>query len=181
MSLSGAGSKEFDHPNVLRIIKGEETGNIGKINVLETNIDHLSGEKLGYIFDKLLSEGARDVSIIPIIMKKNRPGHLIKVLVKNDNMEHVLNVMFRELGTLGIRISKETHRGVADREFIKLKLNINKKDYDVNFKIGKIDNEIISKRAEYEDIKKIATETNLSLNHIESIANEKINQYFESI
>lgn len=173
----GAGSKEFNHPNVLRIIRGKSTMKIGRINVLETNIDHLSGEKLGYIFDKLLKEGARDVSIIPIIMKKNRPGHLIKVLVKNDNMEHILNIMFKELGTLGIRISKETHRGVAEREIIKLKLNISNEEYTVNFKIGKLDGEIISKRPEYEDIKKIADETNLSLNEVENIGNYKITEY----
>lgn len=62
--------KDFDFPNVLRIIKTKEITESDRIDVIETNIDHLTGEEIGYLFDKLLDEGASDVSVTPIIMKK---------------------------------------------------------------------------------------------------------------
>ena len=95
----GAGSKEFDFPNVLRLIKSENIVEKQKINVIETNLDHLSGEELGYLFDKLISEGARDVIIVPVIMKKNRPGHLLKVISKENKTEHLLKIIFQETGS----------------------------------------------------------------------------------
>ena len=92
----GAGSKDFDHPNVLRIIRSSKEIQMDKIDVIETNIDHLTGEELGYLFDKLSSEGALDVSITPILMKKNRQGSLLKVISKEENREHLLNTIFEE-------------------------------------------------------------------------------------
>ncbi|WP_296861225.1 nickel pincer cofactor biosynthesis protein LarC, partial [uncultured Methanobrevibacter sp.] len=80
----GAGSKDFDHPNVLRIIKSKNINENDKIDVIETNIDHLTGEEIGYLFDLLLDAGASDVSITPIIMKKNRQGSLLKVISRKD-------------------------------------------------------------------------------------------------
>ena len=66
----GAGSKNFKHPNILRILKSQKQHETDKIDVIETNIDHLTGEEIGYLFDVLLDAGASDVSITPIIMKK---------------------------------------------------------------------------------------------------------------
>ncbi|OWT33207.1 TIGR00299 family protein [Methanobrevibacter sp. 87.7] len=176
----GAGSKNFEHPNILRILKGENSSEKGEVNVLETNVDHLSGEELGYLYDKLLDAGARDVIMIPIFMKKNRPGQLIQVMGHEDNIENLLNVLFEETGTLGIRISPKLHRGIASREFIKLPLKINKKKYEINFKIGYYNGKIISKRAEFEDTKKIAIDTGLSLTEIRELANIEIRKYLKN-
>ena len=166
----GAGSKEFDFPNVLRLIKSENIVEKQKINVIETNLDHLSGEELGYLFDKLISEGARDVIIVPVIMKKNRPGHLLKVISKENKTEHLLKIIFQETGSLGIRVTPMTHRGVAKREFIKIPLEFDNEKYECTFKLGYIGEELISYRPEYEDIKKISLKVNKPLNIVMDMA-----------
>jgi uncharacterized protein (TIGR00299 family) protein len=165
----GAGRKDFDHPNVLRIIKSSDMAESDEIDVIETNIDHLTGEEIGYLFDKLMDEGASDVSITPIIMKKNRQGSLLKVISARKNREHLIDVIFKEVGTLGIRITPNLHRGIAKREFVKKTFNINGKDYEVTFKIAYINGEIISERPEYDDLKRIAEDSGLPLKEIKEL------------
>lgn len=162
----GAGKKDFDHPNVLRIIETSDIEESDRIDVIETNIDHLTGEEIGYLFDRLLEEGASDVSIAPIIMKKNRQGSLLKVISSRKNRDHLIDTIFQETGSLGIRISPNLHRGIAKREFVKKTFDINGKDYEVTFKIGYVNGEIISKRPEYEDLKRIAKDSGLPLRKI---------------
>ncbi len=168
----GAGKKDFKYPNVLRIIKTTETDGNDKIDVIETNIDHLTGEELGYLFDKLLEAGASDVSITPLIMKKNRPGNLLKVIAKKEKREALVKLIFKETGSLGIRIAPNIHRGIAKREFVKKEVEINGEKFEVTFKIGYVNGEIISKRAEYEDIKKIASKTDLPLKDITKLVGD---------
>lgn len=165
----GAGLKEFNHPNVLRIIESGEISQSDEIDVIETNIDHLTGEEIGYLFDVLLDAGARDVSITPIIMKKNRQGSLLKVISKKDNREAILETIFKETGSLGIRIAQNMHRGVAKREFVKETVNINGNDYEVTFKIGYVNGKIISKRPEFEDLKRIAEDSGIALKDIKEL------------
>ncbi|MDO5832313.1 MAG: nickel pincer cofactor biosynthesis protein LarC [Methanobrevibacter sp.] len=165
----GAGKKDFEHPNVLRIIESSDMTESEGIDVIETNIDHLTGEEIGYLFDKLLDVGARDVSITPIIMKKNRQGSLLKVISRKENRENIIETIFKETGSLGIRIAPNIHRGVAKREFIKKTVCINDNEYDVTFKIGYVNGEIISKRPEYEDLKRIAEDSGLPLKEIKEL------------
>ncbi|MCL2157238.1 MAG: nickel pincer cofactor biosynthesis protein LarC [Methanobrevibacter sp.] len=175
----GAGKKDFDFPNVLRIIQSENIIETQFIEVLETNIDHLSGETIGFLFEKLMNMGARDVAIVPIIMKKNRPGHLLKVISKKEDTDKLVSTIFRETGTLGIRVSKHTHRGLANRKIISLDVDINGKVVKIRFKIACVNDEIISSRAEYEDLKKIAIEMDIPLKNIEEIANDEIQLYLK--
>ena len=165
----GAGSKDFDHPNILRIIKSSDINENDKIDVIETNIDHLTGEEIGYLFDVLLDAGASDVSITPIIMKKNRQGSLLKVISKRSKRDKLVDLIFKETGSLGIRISPNVHRGMAKREFVKKTFVIEGHEYEVTFKIGYINGEVISERPEYEDLKKIAQDSGLSLRKVREI------------
>ncbi|WP_405264489.1 nickel pincer cofactor biosynthesis protein LarC [Methanobrevibacter sp.] len=165
----GAGRKDFDHPNVLRIIESSDIAKSDEIDVIETNIDHLTGEEMGYLFDVLLDAGASDVSITPIIMKKNRPGNLLKVISRKENRETILDVIFKETGSLGIRIAPHLHRGVAKREFEVETFTINGKDYDVTFKTGYVAGKVISRRPEYEDLKRIAKDSGLALRDIKEM------------
>ncbi|MEE0902243.1 MAG: nickel pincer cofactor biosynthesis protein LarC [Methanobrevibacter sp.] len=165
----GAGRKDFDHPNVLRIIESSDISESDRIDVIETNLDHLTGEEIGYLFDKLLDEGASDVSITPIIMKKNRQGSLLKVISSRKNRNHLIDVIFKETGSLGIRIAPNMHRGIAKREFVKKEYDINGKTYEVTFKIGYVNGEIISSRPEYEDLKKIAEDSKLPLRQVKEL------------
>ena len=165
----GAGRKDFDHPNVLRIIESSDITQSDEIDVIETNIDHLTGEEIGYLFDKLLSKGVSDVSIIPIIMKKNRQGSLLKVISRKEKREEIIDTIFKETGSLGIRIAPNMHRGIAKREFEKQTFEIDGKEYEVTFKIGYVNGEIISKRPEYEDLRKIAEDSGLTLRKVKEL------------
>lgn len=165
----GAGRKDFDHPNVLRIIETSDMSESDRIDVIETNLDHLTGEEIGYLFDAILEAGASDVSVTPIIMKKNRQGSLLKVISRRNKREDIINTIFKETGSLGIRIAPNMHRGIAKREFETRTFNIEGKDYDVTFKIGYVNGEIISRRPEYEDLKRIAQETGLALRKVREL------------
>ncbi|WP_407421642.1 nickel pincer cofactor biosynthesis protein LarC [Methanobrevibacter sp.] len=159
----GAGKKDFDHPNILRIIESTDITQSDEIDVIETNLDHLTGEEIGYLFDKLLDLGASDVSITPIIMKKNRQGSLLKVISPKKNRETLIKAIFKETGSLGIRILPNLHRGLAKREFIKKEFEIQGETFEVTFKVGYINGEIISSRPEYEDLKRISQKTDIPL------------------
>jgi hypothetical protein len=102
-------------------------------------------------------------------MKKNRQGSLLKVISSRKNRDKIVETIFAETGSLGIRISPNMHRGVAKREFTKKTFDINGKDYEVTFKIGYINGEIISKRPEYEDLKRIAEDSGLPLRKIKEL------------
>lgn len=165
----GAGKKDFSHPNVLRIIESDDNADNDTVDIIETNLDHLTGEEIGYLFDKLLDAGARDVSITPTIMKKNRQGSILKVISKKENSDNLINLIFKETGSLGIRIMPSIHRGIAERKFEKKTFEINGKEYEVTFKIGYVNGEVISNRPEYEDLKKIAEDSGLALRKIKEM------------
>src|SRR5262245_36284939 len=105
----GAGKKDFwEQPNVLRVFLGtsspaRSTADADRVTVLETNLDDLSPELIGYCFEQLFAAGALDVYTIPSQMKKNRPGVLLSVIAKDSKVPALEAVLFRETGTFGIR------------------------------------------------------------------------------
>ena len=129
----------------------------------------MTGEEIGYLFDKLLLKGASDVSITPIIMKKNRQGSLLKVISQKEKREEIIDTIFKETGSLGIRIAPNMHRGIAKREFENQTFEIDGKEYEVTFKIGYVNGEVISKRPEYEDLRRIAEDTGLTLRKVKEL------------
>ncbi len=106
----GAGRKEFpDHPNVLRLFLGtaEDSAVLGadvdQIWILETNLDDVPAEIVGYCQEQLFDAGALDVTTSALAMKKNRPGVLLTVLAPTDKVIQLETIVFRETGTFGIR------------------------------------------------------------------------------
>jgi pyridinium-3,5-bisthiocarboxylic acid mononucleotide nickel chelatase len=105
----GAGRREFvEQPNLLRLFVG--TANDGAnpaerdvVWMLETNLDDVPAEVIGYCFDQLFAAGALDVFSTPMQMKKNRPGVLLSVLAAEAMLPVLEAILFRETGTLGIR------------------------------------------------------------------------------
>ena len=174
----GSGKKDLETFNALRIIQSEDISTENSISILETNIDTLSGEILGNLFDKLLDEGARDVCITPTIMKKNRPGHIVKVISKNENAEHLVKILMEETGTLGVRILPHVHRGVAIRENVVHKMIINENMEKIRFKVGEIDGKIIKCSAEYDDLKKLSEKTKIPVKDLKDFVEQdyKINR-----
>jgi uncharacterized protein (TIGR00299 family) protein len=166
----GAGYKDLDFPNVLKLYKGVERADslyTEGLALLETNIDTASGEELGYLFEKLFDNGVLDVVIVPCVMKKNRPGHIVKALCRREDAETLSRKIMSETGSLGVRTISEAHRFILKKEESEEKIKIGGRDFNVRYKTGK-DKEgaIISKRAEFEDLKKIAKETGSSLRDI---------------
>lgn len=112
----GAGSRDLeDRPNLLRVLVGEsiargvarkqsvrkEDGS--SVVLLETNLDDVTGEQIGFAVERLWSAGALDVFLIPIQMKKNRPGTLLSVIAKPEDRESMESILFQHTGTLGVR------------------------------------------------------------------------------
>jgi pyridinium-3,5-bisthiocarboxylic acid mononucleotide nickel chelatase len=170
----GAGDKDFEEmPNVLRITIGKSPQRMklrDEIAVLETNLDDVTGEIVGYTIDKLLDEGAKDVSVIPILTKKNRPGQIIKVIADPKDINHLSTVLTKETGTLGVRVYLCT-RHLISREMITVNVSIDGNNQTVKVKVAKNpDGEILSIKPEFEEIKAIAKITNKPLREVSEMA-----------
>lgn len=166
----GAGDHDFpDQPNVLRVLVGESQGNLieDEIRVLETNLDDASPEVLGGLHESLKAAGARDVSVIPTTMKKSRPGHLVKVIVKPKDAQRVARRLAVETGTLGVRETGVRHRWIAEREFETAEIDIEGTEYEVAVKIASdSEGEIYDMSAEYDDASAVAVETGMAVREI---------------
>jgi uncharacterized protein (TIGR00299 family) protein len=102
----GAGTKDFKtQPNVLRLLVGTSANpaEADTVWMLETNLDDVPGEIIGYTTERLFEAGALDVWTSAIQMKKNRPGVLLGVLAPTEKMSALESVLFRETGTFGVR------------------------------------------------------------------------------
>jgi uncharacterized protein (TIGR00299 family) protein len=161
----GAGGYDFpDRPNVLRAIVGDGGDRLDReaITVLETNLDDATPEVLGSLQSTLQSVGALDVSVLPATMKKSRPGHLVKVVVKPEDAERVARRLAVETGTLGIREHGAGHRWVAEREFRTAELEIDGERYEVPVKVASdADGTVYDYSAEYDAAAAIAETTGL--------------------
>ncbi|ELZ82595.1 hypothetical protein C453_15958 [Haloferax elongans ATCC BAA-1513] len=166
----GAGGWDFpDHPNVLRALVGDGGSRLVRddISVLETNLDDVEPEVLGSLQETLKDAGARDVTILPTTMKKSRPGHLVKVIVKPDDVERVAYRLAVETGTLGIREHGAGHRWTARREFETASLDIDGDTYEVAVKIASdVDGDVYDRSAEYDDALAVAKETGLAVREV---------------
>ncbi|WP_406657860.1 nickel pincer cofactor biosynthesis protein LarC [Methanolobus sp. ZRKC2] len=165
----GAGDADTEDPNVLRsmIMDVQDTLSRDTIEILETNVDDVTGEILGSLFEKLLSVGARDVTITPATMKKGRSGHIIKVITKPENSDRVARELMKETGTLGIRVIPTRHRYVADRRMDRVNISVGSREFKVAVKIAQDKSgEILHMSAEYEDCRRVAEEVKLPLKEV---------------
>ena len=158
----GAGDKDLELPNVLRVFEIESIND--DVVLLETNVDDIPAEILGYLYE-VLDGKVRDLHFIPTYMKKNRPAYTVRAIVDRDKANEISKIIMRETGTLGVRILN-IERITADREFKTIKLF----DENVKIKVGKIDDKIISEKPEFEDLKKIAKKYGIPLKDLYKIA-----------
>ena len=158
----GAGTKDLEQPNVLRIFIGKSDDNNNEvINVIETNIDNMNPEAYPYVIDRLMENNALDAYLTNIIMKKGRPAIKLTVLCEMKDTEKLAKIIFDETTTLGIRIY------AAQRKKLDRDTKIAKTKYgNVRVKISKLNNEIKNVSPEYEDCAKIAKKYKISLKKI---------------
>ena len=112
----GVGLHPEDHPpNLLRIVLGQAPSEVAKEKLLmvETSIDDMNPEFYGHLMEQLLDAGGLDVNVLPAQMKKNRPGQLLRVLIPEGLRESVLQILFSETTTLGIRIHEVERYSLA--------------------------------------------------------------------
>ncbi len=170
----GMGKRNTGRFNALRAVVGtlydQESVPNDEISILETNIDNMSPEILGYTMEKLMDSGALDVYYTPIYMKKTRPAVMLTVLAKYEDEKKFSDIIFNETTTLGIRVSRSA-RYCMNREFVK----VNTMYGDVRIKIASI-GDIHKYSPEYEDCKSIALKTGLSLTKVYELVNETYRQ-----
>jgi uncharacterized protein (TIGR00299 family) protein len=159
----GAGTKEFPtHANVVRLLIGDTAGASESVtvSVIEANVDDSTPEVLGYAMERLFAEGALDVTLQPVYMKKQRPGVLLQVIAKPEDRERLCGVLMRETSTLGVRTTA-AERMVAERAWV-----------EVETGHGRVRVKTASGSAapEFDDCRALAIETGLPLRQIMSAA-----------
>ncbi len=166
----GAGSKDFEIPNVLRLILGNSDTDTytDKIILAETNIDDSTAEVLGYVMEKLFDDGALDVFFTPIYMKKCRPGVKLSFLANEKNIEKLEYIVFAETNTIGIR-KTEVKRTVMNRNI----QPVSTKFGDISVK-KTVYKDIVKYNGEYEDIKNAAVKNNVPIRAVYDEINKTI-------
>jgi len=152
----GWGAGEWDLPqraNVVRILLGESAGadESDAIYLVETNLDNVSGELVGYLFEKLFAAGALDVYTSSIQMKKSRPGLKVSVLVAPSKRAPIEAILLRETPTFGLRRALMERSKLGRREEA-----VHTRYGDIRVKVGTLDGETIKAAPEYEDCRAAA-------------------------
>jgi len=171
----GAGKKNFDgFSNVLKIVRGSQRKQfqLDEVKILETNVDDVSGEILGNLIEKVMSKGAKDISIFNGITKKGRPTNLISVICDDYSMNELLDILVSETGTLGIRITSSS-RFVVPRTIHEVKLTINEKEFLIKYKISSF-KEKDTFKIEFDDLQKISNVLNKSIMETELLIRKEI-------
>ncbi len=157
----GAGFKDIGYSNLLKVYYGEMVRAKSDMYVIETNIDDSTGEELGYCMEKLFENDANDVFYTPIFMKKNRPAYKLEVICNKDNLDNLLEIIFKETTTIGARFY------AVDRAELK------REKVEIDTKYGKISGKKITTPKgevyiypEYESMKEVATKNNIPLKEI---------------
>ncbi|WP_407309793.1 nickel pincer cofactor biosynthesis protein LarC [Desulfosporosinus sp. SB140] len=156
----GIGHKELEIPNVLRIYLGYEEKDVTREDqyILETNIDDMNPELYGYIEEKLFAQGALDVYKTAISMKKGRAATKLSILVNEKNEKSVLDIIFRETTSIGVRKYK-VEKIMLPRDFEKVCTQYG----NVTIKNAYYQGERVKYKPEYEDCRRIAIERNIPI------------------
>jgi uncharacterized protein (TIGR00299 family) protein len=179
----GAGFKKFEGiPNILRISIGKsnihDSIQLDTVSVLETNIDDMSGEMMGHLVEKLSKQdvGVKDVTLVSGITKKNRPVHILKVTCSEDIEKGIIELIFNETGTLGIR-KTINERYKLERFSVLLPIIIENREYIISVKISKDQQgKTINVKPEFDNIREIANNLGLSLKRTMETVNNLIFQ-----
>ncbi len=129
-----------------------------EIVLIETNLDDVTGELLGWLMDRLLAAGALDVGYIPLQMKKNRPATLVRVIARPQDAERLAAMLVRDTPTLGVRLQPMERRIAARREE-----QVDSPLGSVRVKLKLFGAAIVSASPEYADCQQIAATTGLPL------------------
>ena len=162
----GAGTREYEKfPNVLRILIGESLEakrNDAKLWMLETNVDDMSPQVFGHVMERAFELGALDCYFTPIQMKKNRPGVLLSVLCREGERESLMDLLFSETTTLGIR-SYQVDRRALERRTVRVETQYG----PIDVKVAQLNGHILKEMPEYEQCRQAARNANVPLRVVE--------------
>lgn len=164
----GLGTKDppSGRPNALRLVLGETSNRRGEtVLVLETTIDDQTPEQLGFVQEQLLDTGVLDVFLTPVMMKKNRPGTNVTVLVHPHGRDRATAILFRESTTLGVR-THAIEREALERRIVSVPTRFGK----VRVKEGRFEGKIVNVAPEYDDCRRLARAKKVSLKKIQQAA-----------
>ena len=154
------GEKEFN--GVANMLQGIilENGYSDGIIQISTNIDDMTGEHLGFLYEKLMEQKALDVTFIPAFMKKNRPAYIVNIILSEKDKENIIYTLFKYSSTIGMRVEKINRitmtRKIVEKEVLGEKIRIKEITYQ----------DIKRCSPEYEDIKRIADIKNISIEEV---------------
>ncbi|MBI5971675.1 nickel pincer cofactor biosynthesis protein LarC [Staphylococcus caledonicus] len=159
----GAGNKDFEFPNILRVIQfqDDQENTNDQVQVIECQIDDMTPEMLGHFMDVALQDGALDVYYTPITMKKNRPAIQLTIICKVNDKHHIENVVLSHTSSLGVR-SYTVNRRILSRAFRK----INTQYGDITIKFSLKNGKILKMKPEYEEMKKVSVEETIPLQNV---------------
>ena len=168
----GSGTKDFDtFSNVLKLIQGKSNETLTKdtVQILETNLDDVSGEVIANTIEKLMENGAKDVTVTQAITKKGRPTQLVSVICDSKNMNLLLKILISETQTLGVRI-RTSERYTVPRKILESDVTLQNQNFKIHYKISDSDHF----KLEFEDVKSISNALNISFNKTEELLKEHI-------
>ncbi|HKP45382.1 MAG TPA: nickel pincer cofactor biosynthesis protein LarC [Pyrinomonadaceae bacterium] len=165
----GAGTREYEKfPNVLRVLIGEtqpEQQSGEELWMLETNVDDMSPQLFGHVMELAFNAGALDCYFTPIQMKKNRPGVLLSVLSREQDRERLIDLLFSETTTLGIRTFAVNRLALA-RETITVETQYGL----IDVKVAQMNGHIAKEMPEYEQCRSAALHAKVPLRVVEEAA-----------
>ena len=167
----GAGSKEFAQlPNFLRVVVGELDSEVEqeRIVVVETNIDDMNPQVYPYLIEKLLAAGAHDAYLVPIIMKKGRPGILLSVMAGKSKLDAVSQIIYTQTSTIGLRI-QEIGRRKLPRRALEIQTQFGTVKAKAVLRDGK---EMLA--PEFEECRRIAEERGMSVLEVQQTLLQEI-------
>ncbi len=169
----GAGKLDLvKAPNFLRVVLGRSISpgrGSDVIQVLETNIDDVSGEILGHALQRILDSGAKDAWITSALFKKNRPGHVLHAICDPRDAQGIADIMIRETGTFGVRF-QQWNRFTLQREVSTIKLKVAGRVFDVRVKFARdIVGKIVRVKPEFEDVRAVAEAVGMSAREVSNL------------
>jgi uncharacterized protein (TIGR00299 family) protein len=167
-SGNGAGTRDSTTPNITRVIVGDEIDlrlPAPTHLVVECNVDDMSPELLPHVVESLFEAGAQDAWITPVVMKKGRPAFTISALVEPIHRWHVMEILYRETTTLGVR-STAVSKDELDRNWVEVEVE----GHPVRVKLGIKSGDVVSAAPEYDDALAVARATGLPLKQVYATA-----------
>lgn len=174
----GSGTRDFKRfANVLKVVAGKGSSEYGQdtVHVLETNVDDISGELLASAVERLVSAGARDVTVVPGLTKKGRITNIVTVICDADTVDTLLNLLMEETGTLGVRV-RTSRRVVRTRQTGTASVSLGGRSFRIRYQTHGRSGRF---KVEHEDVRRISSEAEIPLTTAEELIKAQLRKILD--